>query len=454
MDLIRLREVLANEIAAMSNSVTHTVIPALCEDLGLPIPDAAMTKRERLEWSAAQVSDLNLPHTARQMLVKCRPDAPTRNAIQDILWENESYPTIPKRARRELAQALDPTDLYLDPRRFDTLLDELWVLGNDHMAAILGRPRIGLRADIEQHIHINPGDWSVEFFFDRLGSYDASDRRFALFLEGLASADIRPDETVQRSFVGTANTILHTCGVELRETGNEGGYPVFTIVSLHSGNRGRPKNLIFASSVKPDLRFRDALDNDIEIVTNADKVLVYDRPIGPEGLKWRDMQEWWADISKIGDAGEAKATLYKRLLESLPSNSPPQKLLFKSFYKAFASEVPQLPALLPEVWLHWDPVAVKVRGAEALLRFRMDFLLLLPHNVRVVIEVDGKQHYADVNGNANVDRYADTMSADRDLKLSGYEVFRFGAVELQRSDAETKVKDFFESLFKRYGVRN
>ncbi|MFB7225150.1 hypothetical protein [Streptomyces sp. NPDC056227] len=29
------------------------------------------------------------------------------------------------------------------------------------------------------------------------------------------------------------------------------------------------------------------------------------------------------------------------------------------------------PALLPEVWLHWDPKTVEERGPEALLRSRM-----------------------------------------------------------------------------------
>ena len=44
----------------------------------------------------------------------------------------------------------------------------------------------------------------------------------------------------------------------------------------------------------------------------------------------------------------------------------------------FGEAIPDLPALLPEVWLHWDPQTVSERGREALLRFRMDFLLLLP----------------------------------------------------------------------------
>ena len=44
------------------------------------------------------------------------------------------------------------------------------------------------------------------------------------------------------------------------------------------------------------------------------------------------------------------------------------------------------------------------------------------------------------------------VRADRELKLAGYEVFRFGAAELQAPDAKADVKAFFEALFKRYGV--
>jgi very-short-patch-repair endonuclease len=82
----------------------------------------------------------------------------------------------------------------------------------------------------------------------------------------------------------------------------------------------------------------------------------------------------------------------------------------------------------------------------------MDFLLLLPHGVRVVIEVDGKHHYADPQGKADIQRYANMVKADRELKLSGYEVFRFGAAELQTPTSKADVKAFFEAVFKRYGV--
>lgn len=73
--------------------------------------------------------------------------------------------------------------------------------------------------------------------------------------------------------------------------------------------------------IRPDLPFRDALDNDIEIVSNADKVLIYDRPIDPGGLLWRDLQAWWAQNQSIDDPTEAKGLLYRHLPSS-PTRSP------------------------------------------------------------------------------------------------------------------------------------
>lgn len=128
------------------------------------------------------------------------------------------------------------------------------------------------------------------------------------------------------------------------------------------------------------------------------------------------------------------------------------RTLLEPLIERFRSAVPNLPALLPEVWLYWDPRTIKERGPDALLRFRMDFLLLLPQGVRIVIEVDGKHHYADGAGGADAQRYAQMVRGDRELRLAGYEAFRFGAAELQTSTAEANVQFFFKTLFKRYGV--
>jgi very-short-patch-repair endonuclease len=116
--------------------------------------------------------------------------------------------------------------------------------------------------------------------------------------------------------------------------------------------------------------------------------------------------------------------------------------------------VHDLPALLPEVWLHWDPKTVQQRGRYALLRFRMDFLLLLPHGERIVLAVDGSSHYASPDGKRpDPAKYADGVRGDRELKLAGYEVFRFGATELQDPEqARVLLRHFFADLYRRFGV--
>jgi hypothetical protein len=52
----------------------------------------------------------------------------------------------------------------------------------------------------------------------------------------------------------------------------------------------------------------------------------------------------------------------------------------------------------------------------------MDFLLLLPHGQRVVLEVDGSRYYTSPDGLPDPAKYVESMREDRELKLSGYEV--------------------------------
>jgi very-short-patch-repair endonuclease len=454
MDLAVLRQLVGN-VGAGLTVYTHRELGEACERLGLPEPPDEGTKRERVNQSFAALSDADLPMVAERILTsqQLRVDAATRNAIQDVLWAGQGTHEISKRTRREIARDLDLADLVYDADRFRALLDRLWVLGDDPLVRLMTGAATGLAADIERHVFRNPGDWSTEELFEQLGAFDASDTRFARFLEGLVSADVIPDEPAQRRVVDTVNLHLRSSGAELRETGADGGYPVFSLVSTQSARTRRPKNLIFASLAKPDIRFRDAIDNDIEILGNEDNVLVYDRPIGGNGIRWRDLQAWFKDTQQLPSEAEAKKSLYQRLIRSLPDNSPPQRNLYELYHEIHGRAVQDLPALLPEVWLHWDPKTVRERGREALLRFRMDFLLLLPHGQRVVLEVDGSQHFTSPDGRPDSTKYAASMRGDRDLKLSGYEVFRFGATELQdRERARTLLEQFFADLFRRFDI--
>jgi hypothetical protein len=68
-----------------------------------------------------------------------------------------------------------------------------------------------------------------------------------------------------------------------------------------------------------------------------------------------------------------------------------------------------------------------------------------------VIECDGKQHYAGSDGRADPRRYAAMMAEDRDLRLKGYEVYRFGGADLANDQAAEKLlSEFFDRLDQRH----
>lgn len=382
-----------------------------------------------------------------------------RFAVENALWWIEARGTVllTELTRRGIAGSLDGHAIIhgLDPGEFLKSFAE-WpeykpapnvAYGDDGRLYRAKMDLIGFMSGEQEYVVCSHVELLDEFDFMRW-----PDKRVFLFLERLVHPAARPDEADQLGWVRFLNEFIEVDGFHLVETGRISRRPVFAVQRLGAGQVGVPKNVIFASPVKPDLRFRDAVSNDIEIVTNADKVLVYDRPIGPDGLCWRDLQAWWSESRGINDEKAAKESLYKRLRSCLPESSPPQRFLFEQFFRSFGSHVPTLPALLPEVWLHWDPKTVQERGPDALARFRMDFLLLMPGNGRVVVEVDGREHYAEPEGRASPSKYAAMVAADRELRLAGYEVYRFGAVELGGDDGRGRVREFFEALFRRHGV--
>jgi very-short-patch-repair endonuclease len=221
------------------------------------------------------------------------------------------------------------------------------------------------------------------------------------------------------------------------------------------GVHGELKNLIFAAhGPKPRIVLRDAINNVIEIVEHADKCLVYDRPLDEGGLSWGDLTAWWTDTTPAAGPDPARS-LFMRLQASV--TSPVERVLFREYATRYGGAGGDaVPALLPQIYLHYDPYTVRelaVSEGQVLKRQRMDFLMLFADRSRVVIEVDGKQHYAD-GELASTRRYAEMVSEDRRLRLTGYEVYRFGGAELSPNDpaAPQLVCRFFDRLISRHGV--
>ena len=127
--------------------------------------------------------------------------------------------------------------------------------------------------------------------------------------------------------------------------------------------------------------------------------------------------------------------------------------MFRAYGELLSEHGFDLPALIPQVYLHYDPYTrAQRREPGPLPRQRMDFLLLMRGRWRLVIECDGKQHYADDDGRASPRRYAEMVAADRELHLAGYEVVRFGGAEFQAQQQPLPMlRSYFTRLFIAHG---
>jgi very-short-patch-repair endonuclease len=305
--------------------------------------------------------------------------------------------------------------------------------------------------DIWQHM-VNNDDWSYDYLFGPyLGLMQGSDDQFLRFLEQIVHPLVRGPSD-QEQYVSAINKHLARDGFKLQAREQISGYPVYRVVSIGPGVEERVKNLIFAADgPKPEIVLADSISNDIQIVKNAEFCLVYDLPIPQTGLLWADLVAWWADQFDASPDIEVERDLYRRLEKSL--SSEPERLLFDTYFRSLRREFgDRLPALIPQVYLHYDPYTLReLKGARRLPRQRMDFLILFSNYERIVIEVDGKQHYAD-GDKAKPQKYAEMVAADRELRLAGYEVYRFGGYELQGEGGRSLVEAFFRQLLRKYGI--
>ncbi|WP_226036127.1 endonuclease domain-containing protein [Aquibacillus saliphilus] len=255
--------------------------------------------------------------------------------------------------------------------------------------------------------------------------------------------------------VDNLNQFLGFDGYEIIHNGN-----AFTVKYNNQQHSGSLKNLLFASDgPKPEIVLVDTLNYDIDVVANKNHILIYDQPITADGLTWQDLVGWWSQTYNVPSDQDRK--FYHRLNQSLAS-SPPEQLFFWTYYETFSPTVyEEVPALIPQVYLHYDPYTLRqLNGGSRIPRQRMDFLMLLPENNKIVIEIDGKQHYTkDHINEPSPKKYAEMVSEDRRLRLSGYEVYRFGGRELmantKQEEAESKerVVDFFEDLFDKHQIK-
>lgn len=423
-------------------------VPEFCERLGLAPGTDAEAFRSKGVYAEKRLK--SLPSEALVAAAKRAFELrPTSYELAEALRlvESGGRQRVSVLTRRDMLDAISVRGDMAGRLELVTFLSRVWSL--DDMPSTDPRHQTAA-GDIYRHMVLN-SDWTDSYLFEHLNLMGCSDELFFSFLEQCVHPLVR-DPDGQSEYLTLLNPHLAKDRLELRAVEEISGRPIYRVVPI-GGVLGRPKNLIFASTgPKPDIVLRDAVNNDIEIARNAEFCLVYDRPFPAGPFLWRHLVEWWADCQQLpADDEQTRNGLYIRLCQSLAS--PPEKLLFRAYYSRLWPAIgEQLPALVPQVYLHYDPFTLReLRGETRLARQRMDFLLLLSSHERIVIEVDGKQHYAE-GDTASPKRYAAMVAEDRKLRLSGYEVYRFGGAELTRNAGEQMVGEFFEALLQQHRI--
>ena len=367
-------------------------------------------------------------------------------------------------------------------------------------------------------------EWSYEDLFLFLNLPEESDDTFCKFVGKIVSPELLRDESERQSLIEIINKHLSKDSMQLLSTEKRlGNVAIYEVSDMAVVAQSKIKNLIFAAQYKPDSPLiEDALSNKIKFDKQPENYLVLEEDdelsseyLDQNGLSWNSLVCWWKRYTgKINLPGEQSAEeLYNRLRQSISPDSPPEKIFWETYFKEFCCNVnSRFPALIPQVYFHYDPKTSKeLYGEKRLVRQRMDFLLLLPYKARIVIEIDGIQHYSEnlfkitegvltnlknektpsvvirivkswltnsvyheedferyllnievekyrkrvkkyasyKKNSACPKKYAEMVEADRQLRLNGYEVYRFGGYELQEGK-EAVVTDFFNNLFRHH----
>lgn len=272
-------------------------------------------------------------------------------------------------------------------------------------------------------------------------------------LEMLLNPQEYIDRNINRSeIIEKLNQYLDLDGFKIEFTDK-----TFSINTVSEPNGEKVINIIFGSTkVKPDIIIEDAISNKIKVKSNKGDYIIYTNDKNISGLRWSDLILWWKKEYNVNEE-YAKEQLLSKLTNCCEDG--PEKKYFEIYVENFLEKHKEDSiALLPQVWYHYDPKTKSQRdNKDTLYVQRLDFMMLLPNNIRIVIEIDGIQHYSKKDDNgiyvANPELYSKLTEHDRLLQLQGYRVLRYGGYEFKNErEIEDKIINDINRLFKLYEV--
>lgn len=357
-----------------------------------------------------------------------------------------------------------------------TILDDLMLIGSitggKYVSEFAKRVYPKLDASTESEItrHMDRfKDWDFSFLFNTILELDkVTDNDFIYFCEEYVSPIfsrsrfIEEDEEcvdISQECIDAINRGLGNAGFMLQEADVIAGKAKYKVIQINQGVQEPIKNIIFAAKYKPDIVLDDALANDIRIV-NANGALVYDQGIPIDGISWEVLKNWY-ELLEIDNTEKGMAELFYNCLDS-----EPERLFYKAYIDYLKKHGKNIPALIPQVYMYYDPKTKKQREWQIFEHQKMDFMMIIAPTQRIVFEIDGSQHYSEdeiapgthYKHYSSPVKYAEMMKAHRDMVLAGYDVYRFGGRELWVNSSvteETVIKnigEFFDMLFEKYHV--
>jgi hypothetical protein len=345
-------EDLTEEIACtLSSAVKAYNIPKVASSFGMDSGDESEAFANKRTYVLKRLA--GWPKGNLVELAKSVEAAYPNDSLQRVIEEfDHSQPfhmsSITRQYVFSCIDSLPPIQGKISPIEF---MEKLWPLKSMRASGFDLRC-LTAHDEVCQHMVLN--DYSFRQMLEHLGLIGMSNRKLVELLELAVHPLVRTDSD-QHAFVESLNAHLKHDGLALVACDQMSGYPVFRVSENISGVKGAAKNLIFASTgPKPEIVFSDAINNDILLVKNDQYSLVYDLPLTKDGLLWSQLVGWWAEQHSFPVSIETERKLYNRLLESL--STPPERLLFKTYFKIFRPLFGErLPALVPQVYLHYDP---------------------------------------------------------------------------------------------------
>lgn len=446
-DFTQVRDII---IEFLANGTKAYELEGICKKYGIECDktlNPAHSKRVYLRSGFAKKSFEQIKDVVRQIVSEgC--DASFVHEVEPFL--NDDFFAVPMTIRRTLLNWLCSQVNLEGTVNIAQLLSPVW---NIDTLQIIGwdKNQHNAREYIMQHMVRNEDISYEELFQDILDFMYIPDRQLFKFIETIVNPPVRSAESQSR-YIKEINHIIGACGYRLFSRKSIAGNPIYTIEKTVNGVEGKICNIIFgAVGGKPDIVIEDALTNRLNVIQDKENCLFYTAPITSNGLSWHELVVWWNNGNEDYDLAIQQA-LVKRLSQSLDSD--PEVLFLRTYYNfIYKQSNNNLPALIPQVYCHYDPKTAKMRDGQVYVHQRMDFLILFPGNMRVVIEIDGKQHYSNVDGSSSPKRYAEMVADDRALMLYGYEVYRFGGYEfIDSGKAINVIENFIKNLYEKHGM--